>query len=306
MTAHRTLTVLVPVLNDRHDLANTHKSYRESLSDRGWMLQFVYVVDGPNDGALKALKAMKQGGEPVEILHLPHRHGEATALSVGFRYATGDLIMTLPDAIQVTGDELGRLLDESQSQDLTVARRLPPDRQVKDRKFETAVRVVLGSSFKDLRSPVRVLHKRVADEVTLYGEQHNFLSLIAESHGFSVKEVEVHAEATPGPPTSLGKKPNLVLDVLNAFFLIRFVKRPFRFFGGFGLGVLALGALFTAYLVFARVFLDVPLLDRPALILSSLMVVLGIQILSVGLIGEIITFAFAKEHRDYRVERIVD
>ena len=166
--------------------------------------------------------------------------------------------------------------------------------------------MLLGSSFKDLRSPVRVLHKRVAEEVTLYGEQQNFLSLIAESHGFGVREVEIEASAKPAKAVSLGQKPNLVLDVLNAFFLIRFVKRPFRFFGGFGLAILGLGLLLTAYLVGARLFFDVPLLDRPALVLSSLMTVLGIQILSVGLIGEIITFAFARDHRDYKVERVID
>jgi hypothetical protein len=99
---------------------------------------------------------------------------------------------------------------------------------------------------------------------------------------------------------------SLVLDLITAFFLIRFIKRPFRFFGGFGFAVLAVGGLVTAWLVFARLFLGEALVDRPALILSSLMIVLGIQIISVGLIGEIITFSFTKEHKDYKVERIVD
>ena len=306
MSTHRMLSIIVPVTEDRDDLAQTHKTYRKSLDGRGWILQFVYVVDGDGTRAINALKALKKAGESLEILHLPHEHGEATALSVGFRYAKGDRIMTLPDVPEVTGDELGKLLDASDDNDLVVARRLPPDTRPKDRKFERAVKLLLNSPFKDLRSSVRVLHRQVADEITLYGEQHNFLSLIAQSHGFTVREVDVTTSIPPGKATSIGQKPNLVLDVLNAFFLIRFVKKPFRFFGGFGLAVLGLGVLLTAYLVAARLFLGVPLLDRPALILSSLMVVLGIQILSVGLIGEIITFAFTKEHRDYRVERIVD
>lgn len=306
MTEHKMLSIVVPVLGDPGDIAATHKSYRASLEDRGWILQFIYVVDGELPGAIDSLKALKNSGEALQIIHLPHRHGGATALSVGFRYADGDRIMTLPETPQVTGKALAALLDASDNQELTVARRLPSDSAAKERKFDYAVRLLLGSKFKDLRSPIRVLHKRVAEEITLYGEQHRFMSLIAESHGFGVLEVDIEITAKPEKATSIGQKPNLILDVLNAFFLIRFVKKPFRFFGGFGLTVLGVGLLFTAYLIAARLFFDVPLLDRPALILSSLMVVLGIQILSVGLIGEIITFAFTKEQRDYRVERVVD
>ena len=152
---------------------------------------------------------------------------------------------------------------------------------------------------------MRVLRRAVAEEITLYGQQHYFLPLLAETHGFTVKEVEVVADpaaARASAPPQL----SLLLDLVTAFFLIRFIKRPFRFFGGFGFAMLLTGGLVTAYLVFARLFLGEALVDRPALILSSLMMVLGIQIISVGLAGQIITFTFAKEHKDYKVERIVD
>jgi hypothetical protein len=98
---------------------------------------------------------------------------------------------------------------------------------------------------------------------------------------------------------------SLVLDVVTIYFLLRFVRKPFRFFGGFGFTVLTLGALFTAWLVVTRLLFGVPLVDRPALVLSTLMIVLGIQIISVGLIGEIVAFTYAKNVRDYRVDRIV-
>lgn len=307
MTEHKLLSVVIPVLGGSVDLAITHNVYRESLEGRGWMLQFVYVVDGDNSKALDQLRNLKASGADLQILHLPHRHGGATALSIGFRYANGERIMTLPDIPQVSGEPLARLLEASHDHDLTVARRIRLENEGKEGKFEAVVRMLLGSEFKDLRSPVRVLNKCVADEVSLYGEQQNFLSLIAQSHGFSVQEVDTRVEApSSGVAKHFRRKPNLILDVVNAFFLIKFVRKPFRFFGGFGLSVLALGLLFTSYLVASRLFFDVPLLDRPALILSSLMVVLGIQILSVGLIGEIITFAFTKDHRDYKVERVVD
>ena len=299
------LSIIVPVLDDREDIGHTHSIYEKSLENRGYALQFVYVVDGDEPKALRALEAARGEGKKLEILHLPRADGEATALSVGFRHAEGELVMTLPDHPQVVGDALGQLLSAIDGADLVIANRISPSRP-EDRKFERIVRFFLGSRFKDLRSGVRIMRRAVCDEVVLYGDQHSFLPLIAETHGFEVDELDLPSESSRKRPVSIGGKPSLLLDVLAAFFLIRFVKRPFRFFGGIGLVVLAVGASITAYLIFVRLFLGVALLDRPALVLSTLMIVLGIQILSVGLIGEIITFAYTKEHKDYRVARIID
>ena len=184
---------------------------------------------------------------------------------------------------------------------------MPPDGRApgKQRKFEYTANLLFGRHFNDLRAGVRVIRRAVTEEITLYGHQHYFLPLIAETHGFTVREVEVDADRSR-ERAPVGPNLTLALDLITAFFLIRFIKRPFRFFGGFGFTVLAIGGLVTAYLVFARLFFGEALVDRPALILSSLMIVLGIQIISVGLIGEIITFTFTKEHKDYKVERIVD
>jgi glycosyltransferase involved in cell wall biosynthesis len=256
---------------------------------------------------LASLRSLKHQGESIEILHHAHSFGEASALATGFRHARGDLILTLTQDIKVKPQEFEKLLAAMATYDLVIARRMPPDGRGpgKQRKFEFAASLLFGGRFHDLRAGVRAMRRVVTEEITLYGHQHYFLPLIAETHGFTVQEIEVDADRTSqkSPPA-----PNLalVLDLLTAFFLIRFIKKPFRFFGGFGFAVLAIGGLVTAYLVFARLFLGEALVDRPALILSSLMIVLGIQIISVGLIGEIITFTFTKEHKDYKVERIVD
>jgi glycosyltransferase involved in cell wall biosynthesis len=307
MTTSSLLSVVVPILTDQTNLERLHRTYEDALVAPNRTLQFIYVVDGPLDAALASLRALKRRGEPIEILHHAHCFGEASALTTGLRHAKGDHILTLTEDIKVKPKELEKLLAAIATYDLVIARRMPPDGRGpgKQRKFELAVGLLFGGRFHDLRAGVRAMRRTVAEEVTLYGHQHYFLPLIAETHGFTVQEIEVDADRTSqkSPPA-----PNLalVLDLLTAFFLIRFIKKPFRFFGGFGFAVLAVGGLVTAYLVFARLFLGEALVDRPALILSSLMIVLGIQIISVGLIGEIITFTFTKEHKDYKVERIVD
>jgi hypothetical protein len=150
------------------------------------------------------------------------------------------------------------------------------------------------------------MRRRVAEELVLYGSQERFLPLLAQAQGFKVVELALPMAPGTGLRRQLGIEPTLVLDALTVVFLLRFLKKPFRFFGGIGLAVLAAGALATAWLVFTRLFLGVPLADRPALILSTLLVVLGIQIIAVGLIGEIITFAHAREIDDYKIDRIVE
>jgi glycosyltransferase involved in cell wall biosynthesis len=307
MTTERLLSVVVPIKRDTPDFEPVHTAYRRALEATGRRLQFIYVVDGPLEAALASLRTLKRGGEPIEILHHAHSFGEAAALTTGFRHARGEHILTLSEEITVKPAELGKLLAAAANDDVVIARRMPPDGRAPGRqhKFEYAANLLFGRRFNDLRSSTRVIRRAVADEITLYGHQHLFLPLIAESHGFTVKEVEVDAER--GHERQAGVLDlSLVLDLITAFFLIRFIKRPFRFFGGFGFAVLAAGGLVTAWLVFARLFLGEALVDRPALVLSSLMIVLGIQIISVGLIGEIITFSFTKEHKDYKVERIVD
>ena len=305
MTTESLLSVVVPIKRDKPDFEPLHTAYRRALDTPGRQLQFIYVVDGPLEAALASLRTLKRRGEPIEILHHAHSFGEAAALTTGFRHAKGERILTLSEEITVKPAELGKLLAAAANNDVVIARRMPPDGRApgRQRKFEYAANLLFGRRFNDLRSSTRVIRRPVADEITLYGHQHFFLPLIAESHGFTVKEVEVDAELSrPAGGIDL----SLVLDLITAFFLIRFIKPPFRFFGGFGFAVLAVGGLVTAWLVFARLFLGEALVDRPALVLSSLMIVLGIQIISVGLIGEIITFSFTKEHKDYKVERIVD
>jgi glycosyltransferase involved in cell wall biosynthesis len=307
MTTESLLSVVVPIKRDTPDFEPVHTAYRRALEAPGRQLQFIYVVDGPLEAALASLRTLKRRGEPIEILHHAHSFGEAAALTTGFRHAKGERILTLSEGITVKPSEFGKLLAAAANEDVVIARRMTSDGRApgKRRKFEYAANLLFGRRFNDLRSSARVIRRAVADEITLYGHQHLFLPLIAESHGFTVKEVEVDAERNHDRPGG-GLDLSLVLDLITAFFLIRFIKRPFRFFGGFGFAMLAAGGLVTAWLVFARLFLGEALVDRPALVLSSLMIVLGIQIISVGLIGEIITFSFTKEHKDYKVERIVD
>ena len=302
------ISVVVPVTQDPGDITSAYRSYRRALSELGKPVEFIYVLDGPLPGAMEALRVLKAAGEPIEILSFAHPFGEAAALTVGFRHAAGDVVFTLTPQLKVAPEALPTLLEGLATHDLIVARRVRADGQPSTQggKFDRIVNALFKTSLRDIRCGVRAMRAEVAKELTIYGNQYQFLPLLAQAQGFLVREVDVPAARPPQRPQRLLPVDiSLVLDVVTIYFLLRFVRKPFRFFGGFGFGVLALGALFTAWLVVARLLFDVPLVDRPALVLSTLMIVLGIQIISVGLIGEIVAFTYAKDVRDYRVDRIV-
>lgn len=303
------VSVVIPVADDIGDIDRSHHGYRRALARLGKPLEFIYVLDGPLPRTLQALRALKAAGEPVEILSFATPFGEAAALTVGFRHAAGDIVFTLTPYAVVEPDSLPRLLDALSASDLVVARRVPVDGRTlpKQTKFGRMVNALFGTSLHDIRCGVRAMRAEVAKDLTIYGNQYRFLPLLAQAQGFVVSETDLPAvPAAQRRQRVLPVDVSLLLDITTVYFLLRFLRKPFRFFGGFGLAVLAVGVLFTAWLVIARLLFDVPLVDRPALVLSTLMIVLGIQILSVGLIGEIVTFTYAKDIKDYRVERVVE
>lgn len=306
MSKLKQLSVIVPVTKEETDLAQDFLAYRTALAETSDQIDFIYILDGPYPKTLDTLKALKKAGEPLEILSFAKRSGEGTALSVGCSHASGDVIMTLPAKIQVEPKELPCLLEALEGADMVVARRRLGRETAfgREKKLEYVLKLLLKSPFQDLRCGVRVLRPEVAQEISLYDNQHRFWPLLAQEQGFTVREFEVKGYLPKRE--SRGVDISIFLDIVTIYFLLRFLRKPFRFFGGIGFGILVLGALATGYLVVERLFFGVGLADRPALILSTLLIVLGIQIIAVGLVGEIITFSYTKDIKPYKVDRVVE
>jgi hypothetical protein len=144
--------------------------------------------------------------------------------------------------------------------------------------------------------------------VPIYGDQHRFLPLLATRRGFRVREIRVRQSEKDRFDHGYGAKAYLqrFLDIFTVVFLVRFTKKPLRFFGMIGSVTFLLGAVFLTYVVIERLFFGEPLSDRPALLLSSLLVVLGLQIFALGLLGELIIFTHAGELKEYTIEKIVN
>jgi hypothetical protein len=299
------LSVIVTVLTDQPDLQRTHHRYREALGTLDRSVEFVYVLGRGAEQAIAALQALKEADEPLRAIVLSRWDGESAAIRSGLRHASGATILTLPATVQVEPADLPDLVRALDGCDMAAASRVwqgGGTSGFESSLFHRLIRALFGQSFKDLGCRVRVCRRQVMEEVLDASAQPHFLPLLATARGFRVREIAVRG--TSGISRfKLGSRLRLVLDVLALFMVLKFVRRPLRFFGALGLPILALGVLFTSWLAIARLFLGVALADRPALILGVLMIVLGIQVIALGLLGEIIIFASGRRIKDYDVER---
>lgn len=308
------LSVIIPVTERRRygNAKDLYCKYKRSLESVGKRYEFIYVIDGDFPAVFEDLKALRKNGEDLKILKLTKWFGESTALSVGFEQALGDIILTLPAYQQIDEKQIPKIISDLENNDMTVACRWPRKdgfiNRMQSRIFHRIVKLITGHKFRDLGSGVRAIKRRVIEEVEIYGDQHRFFPLLASRYGFKVKEINVaqSSDDTFQRLYPVGIYLRRFLDLFSVFFLIKFTKKPLRFFGLSGFFVFALGLLLSLYLFIERVFLGVALRDRPIVLVALLLVVLGIQLFAIGLIGEIIIFTHAKELKEYTIEEILN
>ena len=313
MTNEIEISAVVPVGSRFDESDSLAREYLDALKETDKTFELVYVLDGEHAEFGKQLTALAAEEDKLRIIQLAKSFGEATALSAGFEYTTGAIVLTLPAYYQIRPEEIKKLIAELDNCDLVVGARWP---RATSSKFETVrrkffhwlVRSVSGNSFNDLGCGARALKRSVVEEVPIYGDQHRFIPLLALRRGFRVHELTVtqsekdRFEGGYGPRIYLRR----LLDIFSVVFLVRFTKKPLRFFGMIGSVTLAVGAVVLLYIVIERLFFGVALADRPALLLSSLLVVLGVQIFALGLLGELIIFTHAQDIKEYTVEKIVN
>lgn len=305
------VSVIVPV-GARQSLAvELYNEYKLGLESLGALYELIFVLDGPQPSFEAALLPLVAQGEPVTVVSLTRRFGEATALMIGFEHASGSVIITLPAHSQVEGCEIAKLVAALEGADIAVGYREPRAstrfQTLRRRAFHGLLRFVTGLQFRDLGCSARALRRKVLEEVRLYGDQERFLPVLAERQGFHVAEVAVRQSKNDHRQEAYSPRSYArgFLDIFNVFFLVRFTKRPLRFFGMIGVATLSVGILELLYLVFDRLYFHRALADRPALLLASLLIVLGVQIFALGLLGELIIFTHGGGTKDYQIDRVI-
>ena len=304
-------SVVIPVGSRVDDLPTLIDEYAEALRSAEVRFEVVVVLDGTTGPLLETLRSYSAGLDWLKVIRFSREFGESVALMAGFREAQGEVLLTLPAYWQVKPSEIPDLINaENDEDDLLIAVRSPRSgsafEQFRRNMFHGILKFITGQSYRDLGCGVRLLKRAVVDEVPLYGDQHRFLPMLAFRRGFNVREVEL----TQSPKDIFHGRYRLreylhrVLDILTVYFLVRFTKKPLRFFGSVGFLTAGFGSIFVLILVTQRLFFGMPLADRPALLLASLLIVLGVQLFGLGLLGELIIYSHAGDSKEYTIRSI--
>jgi glycosyltransferase involved in cell wall biosynthesis len=306
------ISVIVPVGSRSSNAIRLYAEYKSGLDALDQSYEMIFVLDGPRENFAAGLRSLLDASRRFTVLSLSRQFGEATALMAGFEHAAGRVIITLPAYHQIASADIIKLVDALASSDVAIGRRWPraggPLERFRRSLFHGLLAWVTRLRFHDLGCGARAFDRRVLEEIQLYGDQHRFLAVLAERQGFRVQEVDVRQ--SPKDRFEGVYRPREyargLLDIFTVFFLVRFTKKPLRFFGMIGVTIFAVGALLVTWLVVERVFFGQALADRPALLLSSLLLVLGLQLFALGLLGELIIFTHARNLKDYQVQSVIE
>lgn len=305
------ISAIVPVA-DRYDEAEiVWRAYYDMLASTGRPFELIYVIDGMHPTISEIMKRLEQTHPLLKVQCLNQQFGEAACIREGVKISRGEIILLLPPYLQILPEAIPVLIDRLATVDVATAvrnRQLDqPLNRLRGWGFEKLAKIA-GSRFADPGCSVRAIKRKVFDEIVIQDEQHRFLPMLAERVGFVVEDIVLpQADSdrrlrTHQPIVYLSR----FLDLLSISFLMRFLQKPFRFFGSVGAGFIAAGLMIGIYIVIERLFGNVPLADRPMLLLTVLLIVLGLQIAAIGLIAEIIIFTRSRGTATYHIQTIVE
>jgi glycosyltransferase involved in cell wall biosynthesis len=310
------ISVVVPLHNEERSIALLHEELEAALDPLAESWEAVYVDDGSTDGSFAALTRLHSRAVNVKVVRLRRNFGKAAALAAGFAQAAGDRVITMDGDLQDDPAEIPRLLAKlDEGFDLVsgwkTKRRDPLRRRIPSKIFNRVAGWMSGLRLHDMNCGLKAYRAEVVRSVVLYGELHRFIPVLAHEQGYRVAELPVHHRPREHGRSRYGLERYLrgFLDLLTVSFMGRYRHRPLHLFGGFGL---LLGFTGTALLVYLTIdkILGHAIGKRPLLTLGVLLVVVGMQFFSLGLISEMITShheerALAREQRDVHVEEVL-
>jgi glycosyltransferase involved in cell wall biosynthesis len=289
------ISVVVPVHDEEQSVEPLYEELRASLDPLGRPWEAVFVDDGSTDGSLGALTRLHASAPNVKVVRLRRNFGKAAALAAGFRHADGDVVVTIDADLQDDPAEIPRLLAKlDEGFDLVsgwkVQRRDPLSRRIPSRIFNAVVGRVSGLRLHDLNCGLKAYRAEVVRNLRVYGELHRFLPVLAHDRGYRVAELAVNHRPRGHGKSRYGVERSLrgFLDFLTVWFMGRYRHRPLHLFGGLGVAMGAIGTILLAYLTVLKLSGE-PIGHRPLLTLGVLLVVVGLQFFSLGLLSELIT-----------------
>ncbi len=304
------ISLVVPVYNERPTLAALFDECTAALDALGRCWELVFVDDGSTDGSFEEMAAVRARDPRVRAVRLRANAGKAAALAVGFRAARGAILVTLDGDLQDDPREIPRLLAAlAEGADLVsgwkIERQDSLARRVASRLFNAVSRAASRMPLHDVNCGLKAYRREVTEEVPLYGELHRFIPLLAAWRGFRVAEVAVSHRPRAVGRSRYGWSRALrgAMDLVTVVCLTRYNRRPAHFFSLPGAALLAVGTVLCGYVAYLRLAYGHIWHRHPLLIFAVLLVVVGVQLFTTGLLGEMMVDAGRRIEEDYQAAR---
>ncbi len=309
------ISVVVPVHDEERSVEPLYEELRSALEPLGRAWEAVFVDDGSADGSFAALTRLHAMAPNVVVVRLRRNFGKAAALAAGFRHASGDVVVTIDADLQDDPAEIPRLLAKlDEGFDLVCGwkteRRDPLTRRLLSRIFNGVVGRVSGLRLHDMNCGLKAYRADVVRNLRIYGELHRFLPVLAHDRGYRVAELPVNHRPREHGRSNYGVERYMrgFLDFMTVWFMGRYRHRPLHLFGGLGLVLGAIGTVLLVYLTVLKISGEA-IGHRPLLTLGVLLVVVGLQFFSLGLLSELITSHHEERTGgadDFHVEEVLE
>ena len=308
------ITVLVPVLDESGTIAELCERVASVLDRLGKSFEIVFVDDGSTDDTVGQIRAAHERDHRVKLVELRRNFGKAAAICAGFDVARGRIIITMDGDLQDDPHEIPRFLAKLEDEDLDLVsgwkkqRNDPASKRYPSKLFNWVTRRLAQVPLHDFNCGFKAYRREVLEQIALYGELHRYIPVLASRRGFTIGEIEVkhHARAHGASKYGWDRLYKGLLDLITVLFITKYTRRPLHLFGVVGIVSFAVGLAINTYLAVLWAFFDHSLSNRPLLLLGVLLMLVGLQVLLTGLIGEMLTFKNFRRSDTYSVRARVE
>lgn len=290
------ISIVVPLLNEEQSLEELADQIKNALAKANYSYEILFIDDGSTDRSWEIIQQLAGSSEDINGIRLRRNYGKSDALQTGFERSSGRFVVTMDADLQDDPNEIPSMIKMlEKGADLVSGwkkkRHDPISKTIPSRFFNAVTRWVTGIKLHDFNCGLKAYRKEVVENITLYGEMHRYVPLLAKWEGFGRIEEQVvkhHPRKYGNTKFGISRFLNGFLDLVTLLFINRYVNRPMHFFGLFGVLFLFVGIAINLYLAYIKIFLGEPLANRPLLFLGLLLVMVGVQFFSIGFLGELL------------------
>lgn len=289
-------SIVIPIQNEEGNIRILFDKLSKVMKKINENFEIIFIDDGSSDNSYERIKEICNLEKRVKVIKFRRNFGKSTSLLAGFKHSKGEIIITLDGDLQDDPEDLPKLLKAFEDNYDVICgwrkNRKDPflTKRVPSRFYNYLAGMISGLGINDFSSPFKVYKGEVAKRINLYGELHRYIPAMLNWEGYKIGEVEVKHHSRVWGKSKYGclRLVKGFLDLIGVYFIHKFLSRPIHFFGSLGLILMASGTLTGIYLIFTKYFYGISLSERPLLLLAILLVLTGIQLITLGLIGEII------------------